>query len=93
MPGINEHSLTNPQLIIQPNPAKENIFLTAKNLSGKKAEIKITDMLGQIFYQCPLTPKGGMIDHEVRLCELGAGIYFVSITTEKEKRVERFVKE
>ena len=79
----------------------QKLFVNAQHLKGKKVELKIIDITGKIIYSAArgLSPSGvggsagGYFTQDVNCSTLAKGMYIVSLQTEKEKLVNRFVVE
>ena len=82
------------QIQIFPNPAYQNISITTQNLHGKKVEIKITDMLGQILLSRDENTFGdGNLTTIINIESLASGIYFVSVCAGGNNIVRKLVVE
>ena len=78
---------TNPNISIYPNPAYEQITITA---NSNITNITITDLLGQAV----LTRHISSTTAEINMTGLSPGIYFVTVTNEnKNKVVRKIVKQ
>jgi hypothetical protein len=79
---------------IIPNPANEKIVVSANALHGNKAEIKITGITGnELLSKKFISVSSGAFSATLNTVELSAGIYFVTIQTDKETLMGKFVKE
>jgi len=67
---------------IFPNPAHQNITIEAQDLTSKKVEIKITDMLGQVLLiSQENTFGGGNLFATINIENIASGIYFVIVSS------------
>jgi len=80
--------LDNPQdgFGIYPNPAKDKLYI--KGDISKIKMLQITNMAGGIVMKM-----NDLKDNPVRISHLAPGVYLVSIRTEKEAVIYKFVKE
>ncbi len=70
-----------------PNPCFESIFIVGKNKT-EKAEVSVIDNFGKEFY------KGKqIIDQEISVKDLPAGMYFVKINNGKSISINKVVKQ
>ncbi|MCX6292359.1 MAG: T9SS type A sorting domain-containing protein, partial [Bacteroidetes bacterium] len=75
------------------HPTWQTAFINAKGLLGKNYELQICDVLGKVIHR-----ETGKLDSEfyskdVSMLSFSCGLYIVSLLTEREKLVRRFVKE
>lgn len=71
---------------IYPNPTSSSIHISAKNPIN---EIKFLDMNGKVLVEKAMATKEAEID----MTAFESGIYFIEITSENKKSVQRIVKE
>jgi hypothetical protein len=70
-----------------PNPAKEELYISASNYIEENTDIQITDMEGRIVLETKYQP-GKALD----ISGLKSGLYFLRIESEKGWVAKRFVK-
>jgi hypothetical protein len=87
--GLNEKNNTIVQLANFPNPFKDKTALhyNLNNLNFKKAEIKITDILGKEIKSIPIPNEQGMI--LLNALNFSPGIYLYSIIADKKPLVTK----
>ncbi|MFI5218043.1 MAG: T9SS type A sorting domain-containing protein [Bacteroidia bacterium] len=81
----------NPQsdFTVYPNPASEFVVISSE--FGEGDEIRITDVLGKtIFTKTIVSP---ISDFEFRISAFKAGVYFVTLSNEKESVTKKLVKQ
>jgi hypothetical protein len=88
--GIEEHSMKVKGLKVYPNPAIDELILEFHLEQRVSNNIKIVDISGKVVYSTLINP--GMQIVNIDLSGLGKGVYFIHISGEKNKRVEKFVK-
>ncbi|MEI2759647.1 MAG: T9SS type A sorting domain-containing protein [Bacteroidia bacterium] len=79
----------------------KKLFVNAQHLKGKKVELKIMNITGKIIYSAArgLSPSGvggsagGYFTQDVNCSTLAKGMYIVSLQTEKERLVNKFIVE
>ena len=79
----------------------QKLFVNAQHLKGKSITLTIYDVTGKLIYNTArvLTPlgvggsAGGYFTQDVNCSALAKGMYIVSLQTEKEKLVNKFVVE
>lgn len=81
----------NDQFIIYPNPSSENIIITlsSKILSTQHLPLTITDLSGKIIVQLNISSSETTID----ISNYPSGIYFVQISNEQVKLIEKIIVE
>jgi hypothetical protein len=98
IPGVGITDSEKMDVYIYPNPAKDELRITAStssasNRSLSEVEVEIYDVFGR--KQCfdfAQQPKGeGEI--EVDVSHLSAGVYFIRLTDEQGSAVQKFIKE
>ena len=78
------------KFLIYPNPVSNLITINTSFSIGNEAVIKITNLLGEV-----LKVENGNFGNEqsLNIKDIPSGIYFISVTTEKDKWIGKFVKE
>ena len=79
----------------------EKAFINAKGLRGKNCVLEIFDITGKVIYNNAREHSlphgegwgGAYFTQDVNCAAFAKGMYLVSLTTEKEKLVKKFVKE
>lgn len=93
--GINNHSSAkfSSNIVTSPNPARDKITLTIGALKGNIAEIIFTTITGVIVFDKKISARStGSLNTSIETGTFTPGIYIVSVRTEKENLVGRFVK-
>lgn len=78
--------------IIFPNPAQNILSVSASGIANGNYSISITNILGQVSWQKQVVIKDHVMQEEIRLDNLSAGIYFISIRNENALKVLRLEK-
>jgi hypothetical protein len=73
----NEHT----QITLSPNPAAEQIVLTAENLPANSATLLVYDALGREVLRRPLHGNAARIEECIDISRLPAGLYFWRVET------------
>jgi hypothetical protein len=82
-------NIENESFSIYPNPAKNSLFIKAKNGFNTLSTIIITDVLGKEIYQFNAVNA----ELEIDISKLMNGIYIVKLSDEKEIFTQKFIKE
>jgi uncharacterized repeat protein (TIGR03803 family) len=84
--GINQLSVNNGQVIVYPNPAKDEINLKINQFNNlAKYTIEITNIIGESVYRQIVQSSTCQID----VSDLNTGIYFLSIENEEKKMTQK----
>jgi hypothetical protein len=83
--GINE--LNASQLVVSPNPTKDNFSITGLELLGTITSLEIKDAAGKVVKVLDPTATN------FSCVGLKAGVYFLAITSNKTERVVKIIKE
>ena len=84
--GVHEQLLTNNNISIYPNPAKDNI--TIETNSNTEQRLEIVNLIGQTVYTNIINRKAA-----INTSAFANGVYFLKLYTDKETVVKKFVKE
>jgi hypothetical protein len=82
-------NIENESFSMYPNPAKNTLFIKAKNGFNTHSTIIITDVLGKEIYQFNAINA----ELEIDISKLTNGIYFVKLSDEKGIFTQKFIKE
>jgi hypothetical protein len=79
------------RLSFQPNPVSSGVSLSVSvaNLKEGRGELKITDILGRLFYQQVLNDDRAELT--IHTGDLFSGIYYMQLTSGTEITVKRLV--
>ncbi len=92
--GINEIEIKNEAaLFVFYHPTWQKAFINAQHLKGKKFTLRVHDALAKEVYKETGKLNTEYFTKDLGCVDLAKGVYVVSLTTEKEKLVKRFVKE
>ena len=87
--GVNE-AIKNTIIKVYPNPAKDNLTIDFNNeLNSLNTNVLIYNLQGQLLIQQQIKQE----KTELNINSLAKGMYIVSLTTEKERLVRKFVRE
>lgn len=79
------------QLIsINPNPAKDVVYLNAASIKGTEISISIVSVDGRIVYSATTTADDKML---INLQNLNSGIYFINVNGKEFKQMTKLIKE
>lgn len=77
-PSINDQ----PHYTVYPNPSNGSFRIAVNGLAQEKnAEIRISNMMGQVIYQSNTTVNGGNALNDLNLQSISSGIYLLQIIT------------
>jgi hypothetical protein len=87
-------------LYVYYHPVWQKAFINAKGLKGRNVKMSVVDLLGNVVYT-DLTPAlstgegggGGYFTKDLNCAAFAKGMYIVSVVTEKERMVKKFIKE
>ena len=90
--GINENTETD--LYVFPNPAKKNIFIKSNWNKNKSARIVLYDCDGRIVLQKGTSiQSNGIISETLDVESINTGVYFLSITSERNNYFRKVIIE
>lgn len=85
----NDLALTEFDAIVYPNPAKDQLYLSGKNLTNLK--VSFFNMLGKEIGINPISSGSENIRYNIQ--NLNQGLYFVQIESSTMKKVMKFIKQ
>ena len=71
----------------------QTVFINAKALQGKSYSLEVFDVLGKIIYQEEGKLNSEYYSKDLHVESFSNGLYIVSLQTERERLVKRFVKD
>jgi len=74
---------------VSPNPATDKIYISFPATVSENITVKIYSITGEVIFESPLTK--GATEMEVPVGDLGAGIYFLSLQTEKQVLTKKVI--
>jgi hypothetical protein len=92
--GINEHEIKiGPELNVFYHPSWQKLFVNAQHIKGRNCLLQINDMNGKLLFSSSKQTQPPYFTQEIDCSTLSSGVYVVSLQTEKEQLVKKFVKE
>ncbi len=91
--AVQNISHAKPVVAVYPNPATDNIQITANNLSGHSATLSITDITGRILLEKTISINNETINTRIDIGELSPSVYFVSLKTMNQTFTTKITKE
>ncbi|HTR27792.1 MAG TPA: T9SS type A sorting domain-containing protein [Puia sp.] len=79
-------------LILQPNPARDQLTLTIYSRTGEFAGIVISDVVGQSLLSQRVLLHQGVNTVTIPLREMSQAVYFLSVDMESGRQVREFIK-
>lgn len=79
------------ELAIYPNPSNGVFTISVSNLSAKKAELRIINVIGNEIYHETLTRGDGLFSKTIDLTGKAKGLYYVKLETDNYSSVRRVV--
>ncbi|MEJ8801211.1 T9SS type A sorting domain-containing protein [Pontibacter sp. H249] len=79
------------ELAIYPNPSNGVFTISISNLSAKKAELRIINVIGNEIYRETLTSGQGQFTKTIDLTGKAKGLYYVKLETDTYSSVRRVV--
>jgi hypothetical protein len=86
--GIN---IQNMGIEIYPNPAKDKLNITSKELQGKISNIIIYDLMGKLIYEKKY--EDGVTETDIDISSFKQGIYSLKLKSNKGEIINKFIKE
>lgn len=90
---VEQTEISSPALNLTYQSAWQSVIVNASRLKGVKAKIYLTDISGRILFADEGKTTAGYFSKNIPMENLAAGIYLVTIVTEKEKVSGKIVKE
>ena len=87
--GINNIPFNENAITLYPNPAHDQLLVTANELKSEKIKIVIYNSLGKEFFRSELFDS----KPEITISQLPAGIYFIMISNQELRIMKKFIKE
>jgi len=78
---------------VYPNPVHDILRIQAENLYGRSCKVFIRNILGQIIQKSDQEIYNGRLDLILNFEAFPSAMYFISIETEKDKLVQKIVKD
>lgn len=79
------------QLLIYPNPAKEEVEITFTNSAAELVDIKIRDMVGKLVFTESTAFPSSNFNQKINLRDWNKGIYFIELKTNATKIARKLV--
>lgn len=87
--GIAENSSEVSELNLFPNPASNNFNLIFVNENADQVSVEITNALGQKVKKVSLENTKGVVNHNVDITNIEAGVYFVKVNVGPRSSVKK----
>lgn len=84
--GLEDFTYQDNELLVSPNPARSELWISLKNFQNHNAEYTILNSFGSIVLQ------GNLMDRTIQISHLQPQVYFLRIRTNDGVWVRRFVK-
>ena len=75
---------------VNPNPAKDVVYLNAASIRGTEIAISITSVDGRVVYSSNTVAEEKIL---INLQNLNAGIYFINVNGKEFKQMTKLIKE
>ncbi len=89
--GINNQVGNGINVNIFPNPNKGDFTLSMNGSTSELYKIQILSVIGEIIYSKTLKSSGSTIHEEIHLNDISSGLYILTVLSENEKVVQRFI--
>jgi hypothetical protein len=83
----------NSNLYVYYHPSWQKAFINAQNLKGSNYIFCVYDVIGNIIYKENATLASTYFTKDLNMQRFSKGMYIVTLHTDKEKLVKKFVKE
>ncbi len=88
-----EEAINSTSFNVSPNPATTTLNVNVEVLAKTKATLAITNILGQVVSRQELSLQAGNHNQSLDISALPAGLYVLSVTTDKGTLQHKFIKE
>lgn len=88
---LSQQSIVNSQLLLYPNPAKDELIVNCYLLSGKNEEVKIYDLFGRYILKSQIVNQTSQI--KINISGFSQGVYFVEVQSGEKILRGKFLKE
>ncbi len=88
--GIVSYDLSN-NLLVYPNPTKDQLNLFYTNLNAKSFDIKLTNINGQVLFSENIEGFNGQYQHTLDVSNYAKGIYLLQIISNKQVLTKKVV--
>jgi subtilisin-like proprotein convertase family protein len=92
-PKISDFEQNVVSLSVMPNPASTYIEVAYRSTSESRAEVRISNILGQTLYQQIVNPEKGLNNYMIDLRKLAKGVYILSVIQDGKQEAQRLVIE
>jgi len=92
-PKISDFDQNVVSLSVIPNPASTYIEVAYRSTSESRAEVRISNILGQTLYQQIVNPEKGLNNYMIDLRKLAKGVYILSVIQNGKQEAQRLVIE
>ena len=89
--GVEENN-ANESFAVYPNPVNDALNVNMTLVNADNAVIYITDLSGKVVKTIPLGLVNGTKNLNINVEDLNSGTYFIEVTNETSKHIEKFVK-
>ena len=90
--GLNSFVLNNSNFNIFPNPVSDKLFIKSEN-TNSNVSVEVVDVMGKVIIKQSHNFNANNTTLALNVSTLQSGMYFVKITSEKETKEIRFIKE
>ena len=92
--GINPPPPVPDQIIISPNPVKDNLFVLVVRTAAVKVGITIHNAAGQIVYNLTSQQAAGQKIYSIPMKKMSGGVYFVTVrVNDKKEKVKKIMRQ
>lgn len=90
-PKISDFEQSSSTLVIMPNPASSYIEVAYRTPAESRAEIRISNILGQSVYKQIINPEKGLNNFMIDLRKMARGVYILSVIQDGRSEAQRLV--
>ena len=90
--GITDLKVKEKRLFVNPNPAVDEVWVNALQLTGKEAALVIRDLTGKTVFSKVEEIQGGFLTTRLNIGLLQPGMYFLSVETGTARLVSPVIK-
>jgi plastocyanin len=89
--AIGDTELADMELLVYPNPASEQIYISAKDILSENTLLTFYNSLGSKIHIQPVSAESNIVMYDVQ--HLNKGLYLVQVQNQKYNKVVKFIKQ
>ena len=90
--GIKTNTQANAQILVYPNPSTGAFTFNLSNVTASKAQINITNILGEVVYSSQEQINDNSFSKEINLQNIASGTYFIKAIVGDKAYISKLIK-